>query len=157
MPDGNYKINNFNAPRIIELIKYELHSSRYSDPSTFTEKVATEVDTFLQLMSTDGLKLRSISTDSRRVDVILESNIHVRHNYNGTNTISHNQTVVDGLEAIRRGVLLIATVKDNYQYLSDNSVRKWLKGEVKIPEEDWLNHALSQSMENRLRKMKRPQ
>ncbi len=53
--------------------------------------------------------------------------------------------------AIDRMLKLIATVKTNIKNVSDNSIRKWLKGEVKIKENDWLKMIAIQSLQNSLK------
>lgn len=66
-----------------------------------------------------------------------------------TTTVNSNNPH-DG--CIDRVLRLLAKVKTNFEFLSHRSVHKWIAGEIKINEDDWLNLALTQSMENRIKK-----
>lgn len=47
-----------------------------------------------------------------------------------------------------RLIKLVAKVGANLKKVSDNSIRKWLKGEIKIKEDDWLKMITVQSLQN---------
>ena len=149
------KINQFNVPDLINLLRIRrLQASYYSKPEPITEGEIQAAEDFLQVLSKPGLTVSSLRVEPSSIDVTLASNLRVRQRlYKDQNIVSvyHNRTKLEGYHAVEKAVLLMATVKANYQFLSDSMVKRWLRGEVKINGEKWLNSAVVRSMQNRVK------
>lgn len=107
-----------------------------------------------------GIPFTKLEIHTQYVNVDLckhDTSISTNSGYRNTdyiNVIFNGNSYAKFEGVLDRMLELASHVKDNLNCLSDNSIRKWLKGEVKIPPDKWLNMATTQSLQNRLDKQK---
>ena len=114
------------------------------------DKFKEKVNTTLKMFTDSDFPIREFKLDlSRMCLTFAESGVEGVMLLNwDKNRFNTTETTGDG--AAIRAAKLIAALGSNLQFISDRSIRKFLKGEVKIEHDEYIKILLAQSLQNRI-------